>query len=82
MTSKLLQPETDHASGYFDVTGFATAALGERACVGRGFRPHIAEAGGDPGSGGEAVRGGGVLPLCLCHGQPRVGVAGTLGHGG
>ncbi len=27
MTSKLLQPETDYASGYFDVTGFATAAL-------------------------------------------------------
>ncbi len=28
MTSKLLQPETDSASGYFDVTGFSTAALG------------------------------------------------------
>ena len=27
MTSKLLQPEIDYASGYFDVAGFATAAL-------------------------------------------------------
>ncbi len=27
MTMKVIQPEIDHGSGYFDVTGFATAAL-------------------------------------------------------
>jgi hypothetical protein len=27
MTIKLLQPEIDHGSGYFDVAGFAAAAL-------------------------------------------------------
>ena len=33
MTIKLLQPETDHASGYFDVAGFATATLASAAAL-------------------------------------------------
>jgi deoxyribose-phosphate aldolase len=33
MTSKLLQPETDYASGYFDVTEFSTAALGSASAL-------------------------------------------------
>src|ERR1700684_1102170 len=33
MNMKLLQPETDHASGYFDVAGFATATLASAAAL-------------------------------------------------
>ena len=54
MTTKVLQPEIDHGSGYFDVAGLCYGHVGERICVGRGFRSHLAEAGGDPGPGGEA----------------------------
>jgi deoxyribose-phosphate aldolase len=33
MTTKLLQPEADHASGYFDVTGFARSALATESAL-------------------------------------------------
>ena len=33
MTTKLLQPEAAHASGYFDVAGFATSALASESAL-------------------------------------------------
>jgi hypothetical protein len=33
MTTKVLQPEIDHGSGYFDVAGFAAAALASAAAL-------------------------------------------------
>src|SRR5271156_6899235 len=33
MTSKLLQPEIEHDSGYFDVAGFASAALANASAL-------------------------------------------------
>jgi deoxyribose-phosphate aldolase len=33
MTTRLLQPETDQASGYFDVAGFATTALASESAL-------------------------------------------------
>ena len=33
MTTKPLQPEADHASGYFDVTGFASSALASESAL-------------------------------------------------
>ena len=33
MTTKLLQPEIEHDSGYFDVAGFASAALANASAL-------------------------------------------------
>ena len=33
MTTRLLQPEADHASGNFDVTGFASSALASESAL-------------------------------------------------
>ena len=55
MTMKMLQPEIDHGTGYFDVVGFAAAALASEASLAAVFRSHIAEAGGDPGTDSKAM---------------------------
>ena len=55
MTTKLLQPEIDHASGYFDVEGFATATLSNESNLAAVFDHTLLKPEATRQAGGELV---------------------------